>query len=904
MQSLLFMMWVSVSSRPACSSTIACSQRAAALWSAKVSRLDWWCAYWERVMYKIVSLRQPLVLMDKQAGLRQAATEAQEARSDPKLLYSIVRKLAGIKSRPLQGINDSDGKALVDRGEITDSWRGHFVSIFKAKVVEDLDANPHIPEDRPADITDFALPADFAPTLEHVIAAINALKNSGVGDDGVSALVLRAGGLPVAHHLHRLIVELCSLGYIPISWRGGRLVVIFKKGQARCMDNYRGILVANHVAKVIAMLLYRFISPTYHKQIGQRQYGAAKNRGTALASLTLRTFGEACSAQSFSWAVLFLDLSKAFDFALRETVMGWMQCASFSDIQAKAQHLQSLGVPAGFAMDLANEIDAKGGLLAECMGEAPRARALVASLHDKAWFKLDDDTRYIETAAGGRQGCILGPVVFNLIYSIALARVRRRLADLGILWKARAAEDKPFWACRGSKWSPSNSDTADSSIFEVAFVDDVAAMIAAKCAADLVQILTVMVEELAVTLRALGFKVNWDEGKTEAIVSLRGKRSHDIRRHIVELGGMLPIDTDKCGCSSLRIVEEYKHLGCKLGRDLNPAPDVESRVSKAMSSYCPISQKVFGAVQVGRRLRMQLFFSLVVSRLVYCVHTWGTVSSMAYRRLNAVYMRGLRKIAGACRINHASAKAITDSQVREQLGAMSLQCLLVRRRLLLLSQVIRHGGVQLAALLSTKRSDGSQMMWTKQSLSDMQLLLANSRSKLDDLGDPQVWPHRWEQFIKCFPQQWAQIVRTLCIVVMPADDNSSLCRQHLLGPQGGHKFACSSCEKVFMSTRALQTHIRVRHQSYSDHARFVGSSLRCPVCCTQFSCRSRLVAHLAESGREARGHSPATRCLPPALYSQLVPRNSKQLASATAMPASEQEGTDKPSRRQRPQPKG
>ena len=65
--------------------------------------------------------------------------------------------------------------------------------------------------------------------------------------------------------------------------------------------------------------------------------------------------------------------------------------------------------------DLAGWVDETGGLLATCDDISKRALLLAGSLHDHAWFKLDHDELMIATHAGGRQGCVLGPVMFNMI---------------------------------------------------------------------------------------------------------------------------------------------------------------------------------------------------------------------------------------------------------------------------------------------------------------------------------------------------------------------------------------------------------------------------------------------------------------------------------------------------------
>ena len=89
-------------------------------------------------------------------------------------------------------------------------------------------------------------------------------------------------------------------------------------------------------------------------------------------------------------------------------------------------------------------------------------------------------------------------------------------------------DERPFWASAGSKWEwPSaESSTGEELVFEVAFVDDVAARLAAATASLLLRMFPILIEELCHVLMALGFRINWAQGKTEAFVSLRGKRSH------------------------------------------------------------------------------------------------------------------------------------------------------------------------------------------------------------------------------------------------------------------------------------------------------------------------------------------------------------------------------------------
>ena len=82
-------------------------------------------------------------------------------------------------------------------------------------------------------------------------------------------------------------------------------------------------------------------------------------------------------------------------------------------------YLQSMGLSAADASQMAAEIESTGGLLL-ALGAHPGAVELIKSLHTNSWFKFSDLDTGIISNKGGRQGCKLGGLIFNLIYAKAL----------------------------------------------------------------------------------------------------------------------------------------------------------------------------------------------------------------------------------------------------------------------------------------------------------------------------------------------------------------------------------------------------------------------------------------------------------------------------------------------------
>ena len=87
--------------------------------------------------------------------------------------------------------------------------------------------------------------------------------------------------------------------------------------------------------------------------------------------------------------------------------------------------------------------------------------------------------------------------------------------------------------------------------------------------------------------------------------------------------------------------------------------------------------------------------------------------------LNKVYMRVLRRISGDLRFGALCEK--DNREVRKELGQPSLDCLLVRKRLLYVGRLLRRGPRALVALLQS-RPGGSVMPWTGQMLNDLETI--------------------------------------------------------------------------------------------------------------------------------------------------------------------------------------
>ena len=69
-------------------------------------------------------------------------------------------------------------------------------------------------------------------------------------------------------------------------------------------------------------LLHDFVDPVYEACMPDNQCGGMKKKGTDLANHVVRSVFDFGRLMNLSMAVLFVDLSKAFDYIVREIALG------------------------------------------------------------------------------------------------------------------------------------------------------------------------------------------------------------------------------------------------------------------------------------------------------------------------------------------------------------------------------------------------------------------------------------------------------------------------------------------------------------------------------------------------------------------------------------------------------
>ena len=228
-----------------------------------------------------------------------------------------------------------------------------------------------------------------------------------------------------------------------------------------------------------------------------------------------------------------------------------------------------------------------------------------------------------------------------------------------------------------------------------------------------------------------------------------------------------------------------------------------------------------------------------MSRLLYNLHTY-TFSVAQLGPINTVYHKVLRRIVGDVLFEKPQN---SDHDVRLQLSCWSIEALLRHRRLMYFKRVVNYGRPLLLSALSTQIG-GKQTPWTTQCVVDLKFLMATSNIMILRFADPFKDPAIFQSQL-CDPGRGSDW-RAACDQTLHIHSAFDCKQSH-----SGGVFVCKACPGCpgFVSSKALQAHMRTKHGARNEIRRFIGRTSSCPSCNVNFLQRFRLIAHLSDPRR-------------------------------------------------------
>ncbi|BHF83399.1 hypothetical protein SprV_0902654100 [Sparganum proliferum] len=302
-------------------------------------------------------------------------------RNEWKNFFSAIKAVYGPPTKGTAPLLSADGSTLLtEKTQILQRWAEHFRGVLnRPSAISDaaIDRLPQVETN--ADL-------DLPPSLQETIRAVQQLSSGKApGSDAIPAEVYKHGGPQLMDHLTALFQAMWRQGEVPQDFKDATIVHLYKrKGNRQICDNHRGISLLNIAGKIFArILLNRLNNHLEQGLLPESQCGFRRHRGTTDMIFAARQLQEKCQEMRTHLYSTFVDLTKAFDTVNREGL--W-------------KIMQKFGCPERFI-------------------------EMVRQLHDGMMARVTDNGAVSEAFAvtnGVKQGCVLAPTLFSLMFSAML----------------------------------------------------------------------------------------------------------------------------------------------------------------------------------------------------------------------------------------------------------------------------------------------------------------------------------------------------------------------------------------------------------------------------------------------------------------------------------------------------
>lgn len=528
---------------------------------------------------------------------------------DMKNFYSALKDVYGPSSSGSSPLLSADGDSIIsDKEKILERWAEHFKSVLNQPSTINEEAIARLPQ----------VPVDDSlaepPTEEEVTEAIKRLSSGKApGADSIPAEIYSSGGPKLTQCLTSLFCTMWTQEKLPQELKDASIIHLYKrKGNRSSCDNHRGISLLSIAGKILARILLNRLNAHLERDLlPESQCGFRAGRSTVDMVFAARQLQEKCREQNVGLYTTFVDLTKAFDTVSREGL--WKIMAKF-------------GCPARFI-------------------------ALVRQFHDGMNARVQDNGEYSKpfpVTNGVKQGCVLAPTLFSMMFSAMLTDAFRD-GDIGVGLRYRT-DGSLFNPRRLQAKTKVHEDTAR----DLLFADDCA--LNASTESDMQASMDLF------SNACTDFGLTISTKKTEVMHQPAPKAPYT--EPDINVNGQ-----------KLAVAEKFVYLGSTLSRTATIDEEVAYRVARASTAFGRLREKVWDRRGLSINTKLKVYKAVVLPSLLYGCETW-TVYSRHSKQLNAFHMRCLRNLL---RIKWQD--KVPDTEVLQRAESESIHASLLRSQL-------------------------------------------------------------------------------------------------------------------------------------------------------------------------------------------------------------------------------
>ena len=474
-------------------------------------------------------------------------------------------------------------------------------------------------------------------------------------------------------------------------------------------------------------------------------------------------------------------------------------------------------------------------------------------IHNHTWFSVAGSSKLVMTRSGTRPGDPFADVIFNLLFAKILAKIKLQLQQEELLLQVA-------WSNQRHPFIGEVEPQCHVDLCETVWADDLALMIVAPDGESFCPRAQRTCSIAIDTISRYGLKINYSKGKTELIVSIRGRGSVQVRKKLFEHPNpSLEVLTNFEGQCQIRLVTSYKHLGGRITFAATDKQEMLQRLGHARSVFDQYKKKLFQSPAIQLETRTQLMTPFVLSIASFGMGTWVTYTKAdekkaAHRLLN-MYKHLLRPNFDYTKVNEMSADEVI---ARTQLPDFAT-CLHIAR-LRHLAQILQHGPEILWAMIEIEQT------WLSR-LGESLDWLYNQLCSTINLPHPREDWQPWQDLICRQPSRWKNLLKRAQLhSILQQSTRWSNRFWHSLSMEtaadGGLRapwrekpvreidpfHICAPCQMRFTTKSSWSVHMFRKHQRKA-FVRHLSQSANCLLCCKNYWTATRLARHLSYSKR-------------------------------------------------------
>eukprot|EP00438_Fugacium_kawagutii_P032598 Skav233143 [mRNA] locus=scaffold1669:2417:6070:+ [translate_table: standard] len=796
---------------------------------------------------------------DKKNRARQICDQL--ARTPPHEVWDVIKpalpkhRRGLYASEHLPGLKDSQGIAVTSPQEVAALFQEHFaraeggsqhhpdevVSIFlraQQQTFGDVHSSQH-------------------PPLTHEVPTLQALEGKfrnirpgkACGPDGLPGELFRAAPTEAAAAYYGLVTKVTVFGADPLQWRGGIVKAIFKRGPTDAPSSWRNILLSSIPGKAAHSLIRDALNECYQAFAHAGQFGGRSGASIQVPTIGARSFQRWCKRQQRSYALIFIDGIEAFYRLVRE------MCFHVHDPDHFTQALdRTCASPKLKEMILTNVLELPALRRAQASGHLME---ITRSLHMVTWFICEhESTKIALTSRGSRPGDPVADVLFNLVMGRVMQQIESKLRDAGLLETLPIHSDKPLpYRCRG---------IADVSFSGQAWVDDLIFLTSSSTPEELCprvgRITSIVQQELA----SMGIDMNLAKGKSEAIISLAGRNSRQLRRqlHLHEGDCVRFIDVEG-NTQSLAVSPRYKYLGSVLSIQATSTADIKHRAGQTFAALKQLRQLIFKNWQTPPQVRQLVLHSVILSKMMATSGAWifdtKQITQCFDKTIMRIYRYVFALLPGWTKDQHYS-----NEEVIRTLSVLRPVELLHVHRLRAMLSAVKLGTPHIWALLQADDQwlghvqEG--LLWLSEQTSTEVHRISAPMTLQDFIDLAEDDPNAARSLIRRAQRaalnqrirehhvhEWHSRFTEQLLEAGFSFDTSQDEQPSSSVAAEEEGFLCPVCARHFDTPHSTATHMMRAHGIHADH--YLWSNRTSCLCCMQeFHTRKRLAAHFQHGG--------------------------------------------------------